>query len=197
MSFDIAGIQEVSYYDYNQLKDININDRYEIFFAPTQLNNSKVNDTIDPHFQIDGNAIFVEKNIIAKSEKVSHKILHISAIRCAQMVSFDYPVKMNIINCHLHHQEEEEAIRVYEIKHILKWVAFNTNEEDFTVILGDFNTLPNSSSYEVLINQKFKSLYSLCYRKEPIKTFHSSMEAPHKDKGTEGTYDYKLYNIFI
>jgi endonuclease/exonuclease/phosphatase family metal-dependent hydrolase len=192
MSFDIAGIQEVSYYDYNQLKDINQDARYEIFFAPTQLNNSKVNEVVDPFFKIDGNAIFVDKNFIKNSKEISHKILHISAIRCAHMLTLDYPFKMNIVNCHLHHHEDEENIRLYEIRHILKWVAFNTNEEDFTVILGDFNTIPNSLTYEYIITQKFKSAYHLCNGEEPIKTFHAKMIAPYKDMGTEGTYDYIL-----
>jgi len=196
MCFNIAGIQEVSHVDYDQLSDINKNDKYEVFFAQTQLNNSKVNDVVDPYFQIDGNAILVDKHLIKKSKEITHKILHLSAIRCAQMVTLDLlsdlPLKLNIINVHLHHHEDEEIIRVYEMKHVIKWIFLNTNEEDFTVILGDFNTLPNSSTYELLINKKFKSAHHLCYGEEPIKTFHTDMMAPYKDTGTEGTYDYIL-----
>ena len=73
---------------------------------------------------------------------------------------------------------------------ILRWIDITTNSDDFVIILGDFNTLPISQTYQLIINNNFLSVFSHFNKIEPLLTFHSKMNADTKDSGLEGTYDY-------
>jgi len=75
---------------------------------------------------------------------------------------------------------------------MLKWIEFNSNQDDLTILVGDFNTLPYSSSYNLIIENGFFSSFSKLNGKEPQKTFHNKLEAPFKDASDEGTFDYIL-----
>ena len=97
-----------------------------------------------------------------------------------------------MVNLHLHHLEEEEVIRVYQMKSLLKWIDFNSTKEDVTFLLGDFNTLPFSETYNFIKNNGYISSHFSLYNSEPMKTFHNRMEAPFKDASEEGTFDYIL-----
>jgi len=96
MNFDIAGFQEVSILEgesrthksgFNQLADINKNKEYISYTALAQLNYAKANQIEDDKFNIDGNAIFVKSNLLSSDDSVRHLVLHLSPVRCAQMVS--------------------------------------------------------------------------------------------------------------
>jgi endonuclease/exonuclease/phosphatase family metal-dependent hydrolase len=205
MNFDICAFQEVSYMIHNQLSDFYEANEYNQFLASTQLNYAKVNQISDEKFNIDGNAFLVRpsfledkfpteiQNMEYKIEKY-HKILHLSPLRCAHMLKVTHPSfgKINIINCHLHHVETEEIIRLYQMNSLLKWIAIETEEEDLTLLLGDFNTLPNSETYNFIISEGYLSSYKQVHKNEPDHTFHNRMDAPHKDNSDNGTFDYIL-----
>jgi endonuclease/exonuclease/phosphatase family metal-dependent hydrolase len=192
LNADVIGFQEVSFSDKNQLDDILREGAYTQFLAETQLNYAKVNQHVDKEFNIDGNAIVVNLGII--DDGVEHKVLHISPIRCAHMVSFRRNgVNVNYVNVHLHHVEEEEVIRVYQMKSILKWIEFNTTNEELTFLGGDFNTLPNSETYNLITKSGYASIHHKIVGTEPELTFHNKMDAPFKDDSEPGTFDY----IFI
>ena len=194
MNFDVAGFQEVSFIEKNQLQDLNKNLNYIHFESQTQLNYAKTNDIIDDKFNIDGNAFLMDKSFHNKlEEEVTHSTLHLSPIRCAHMLQFTLnDVKVNIVNLHLHHVEEEEIIRVYQMKSLLKWIEFKSSQDDLILIVGDFNTLPDSETYKLIIREGFVSSYFNLYGEEPIRTFHNKMDAPYKDASDEGTFDYIL-----
>jgi hypothetical protein len=48
----------------------------------------EVNFTPDDEFNIDGIATITRKQFIENSTKVTHKVLHLSALRIAQMLTF-------------------------------------------------------------------------------------------------------------
>jgi endonuclease/exonuclease/phosphatase family metal-dependent hydrolase len=201
MDCDIIGLQEVSFIKKNQLTDLNENNYIE-FLAKTQLNIGEVNGIIDKEFNIDGNVILAKNKLFENEDNVdfkllkdeNNKILHLSAVRVANMVSFyiNEKVKLNFVNTHLHHTIEEENIRLHQMKSLLKWIDLNTSEKDLTIIVGDFNTIPNSETYEFIINNNYTSLYKEFHKQEPEKTFHNKMDAPFKDDDPEGTFDYIL-----
>jgi endonuclease/exonuclease/phosphatase family metal-dependent hydrolase len=194
MNFDISGFQEVSFESKNQLEEMLREGQYSLFFAKSQLNYAKANDIKDEKFNIDGNAIAISETILKNSEnQFEHKVLHLSAVRCAQMLSFiRNGITVNYINVHLHHLQEEENIRVYQIHHVLKWIEFNTNNTQLTFIVGDFNATPNSLTYNHIINNGYASLHSKIKGQEPVNTFHNKMDAPFKDDDEPGTFDYIL-----
>jgi endonuclease/exonuclease/phosphatase family metal-dependent hydrolase len=144
---------------------------------------------------------FLEKN--SDFIKVWEKNLHLSAERVAQMIKFNFKNTENnliFVNCHLHHTIEHEKIRVYQVNNILNWIKIEiensenslNSENNIVIFVGDFNALPNSESYNMIINNGFLSLFKEFHGKEPEKTFHNKMEAPFKDNDPEGCFDYIL-----
>lgn len=206
MNCDVIGLQEVSFIPRkNQLKDLNHQDLFYEFLAPSQLSIGEVNGIVDPEYNLDGNSVLISKNIFdqvkdnveEKNLICNNKILHLSPIRTAQLVSFFINVngdklKVNFINTHLHHLQEDENIRVHMMKILLKWVDINTSEEDLTIIVGDFNALPESETYKFVLKSNYISLHRELHRNEPEITFHNSMDAPFKDDDPNGTFDYIL-----
>lgn len=192
---DIIGLQEVSFLGskYDQLYDLNIDDSYSFLNAQSQINYKELNKIIDPNFNIDGNSFMINKNF--KIQENSHDILHLSPVRCCHKVSFnisDY--KFNIINVHLHHLvgDQEDVIRHHSIEMILKWLNLTTSEDETQIILGDFNTPPNSLTYNYLIKNNFKSLYYEKHKSEPKETFHGRLIAPFADNDNPLTCDFIL-----
>jgi endonuclease/exonuclease/phosphatase family metal-dependent hydrolase len=92
----------------------------------------------------------------------------------------------------LHHVVGEELVRLDQAKNMLKWIDLITSQDDINIILGDFNALPYSETYNHFINCGYISSYFHHHFDEPIKTFHSKMDAPFKDTDDEGTFDYIL-----
>lgn len=132
-------------------------------------------------------------------DKLLNKTLFISPIKNAQLLRFDLTslglkdIKLNIINTHLHSLVDEELVRVNQIKMIIKWLEHFSNERDITILLGDFNALPNSNTYKYIVEDNdFISCHNYIYSKEPEKTFHNKMDAPYKDDAEETTFDYIL-----
>ncbi len=192
MNFDIAGFQEVSFLKENQLDDLDLEREYLHYLAPLQLTNKKSDDL---EFNIDGNAILIKKTFFENITNVSHRVLHLFPTRCVNMLSFTYlKHNFNVINCHLHHEPAEEVIRKYEIKSILRWLEDNSEKQDINLILGDFNCLPFSESYNYLIEKEFFSVCFYLNGKEPQMTFHNKIIAPFKDDSEEGTFDYIFVN---
>jgi endonuclease/exonuclease/phosphatase family metal-dependent hydrolase len=196
MNFDICGFQEVSFIKNNQLDDFYEAFDYSQFLATTQLNYAKVNQIEDEKFNIDGNAFLVRSSLLGDNSQnnICHKVLHLSPLRCAHMLILNHPLlgKINIVNCHLHHIETEENIRLYQMRSLLKWICYETEEEDLTFLLGDFNTLPNSDTYNFILSEGYLSSYKEINKNEPDYTFHNRMDAPYKDESENGTFDYIL-----
>jgi hypothetical protein len=90
MNCDVIGFQEVSFVEKNQLRDIYINDEYLEYLAEAQLNYKKVNYIPDDKFNIDGNAILLKQEMLKKVENIGHDILHISPVRTAHMLRFNF-----------------------------------------------------------------------------------------------------------
>jgi endonuclease/exonuclease/phosphatase family metal-dependent hydrolase len=97
-----------------------------------------------------------------------------------------------VVNLHLHHDEDEEAIRIHQMWSILKWIDFNVSNEDLTVIIGDFNCTPTSQTYNTIIQKGYYSSHARVHGCEPDRTFHNMIDAPHKDASDDGTFDYIL-----
>ena len=77
-------------------------------------------------------------------------------------------------------------------KYIVNFYNFS-DHEDLIIIAGDFNALPNSDTYNLMINSGYVSSHYNKYGKEPEKTFHNKMDCDTKDDYDEGTFDYILY----
>jgi len=88
MNFDIAGFQEVSFVDYNQLNDLFESEEYIQFNAESQLNYKKANQNEDEKFNIDGNSIVIKKGpkIISEGD-VKFQVIHLSPVRNCCMLS--------------------------------------------------------------------------------------------------------------
>lgn len=209
MKCDIIGLQEVSFDEKikNQIKDINHNDSYIPFYGESQLKIGEVHGKEDPCFNIDGNSILLNKNIISnfsEQEKDSFMklqetlVLHISATRVVHMVKFHvskngFTTKINFVNVHLHHTIDDENVRLYQTKTIINWIHKKTNpKEEVNVIVGDFNATPESETYNLITKNGYTSLFSKFNGVEPEKTFHNKMDAPFKDTDPDGTFDYIL-----
>ena len=123
---DIIGLQEVSFLEYNQINDLftkdNIKD-YSQYKAKSQMDYAKANDLKDVNFIIDGNAICFKKSIESSSEVILHQVLHLSPVRNCHCLSFTFnEIRVHFVNVHLHHIEEDEIIRVHQMRMALKWV---------------------------------------------------------------------------
>jgi hypothetical protein len=71
-------------------------DEYKQYIALTQLNYKHVKEIEDPMFDIDGNAFLIRMNTF---NNIQHDVLHLSPIRIAHMLKFDflnYKVKINL-----------------------------------------------------------------------------------------------------
>jgi hypothetical protein len=90
LNADVIGVQEVSFLKQNQLNDLYRENEYTQFLAEAQLIMREVNYTPDDEFNIDGLAILGSKKVMEHSTNTNHKVLHISAIRPAQMLKFSY-----------------------------------------------------------------------------------------------------------
>jgi endonuclease/exonuclease/phosphatase family metal-dependent hydrolase len=195
MNADVFGLQEVAFEGYNQISDLLTGKnykRYSQYVAKTQLPYAKANEIKDPAFQIDGNAICISKKY--EFGKVFHKVLHISPVRCAQMMTFEQNgLTINMVNMHLHHMPGEEGIRVHQIYYVLKWVQQTAGEDDLNILVGDFNTLPDTDTYNLVKKFGYTSSYVEKLGREPEKTFHNKMDTPTKDDDPEGTFDYIFY----
>jgi endonuclease/exonuclease/phosphatase family metal-dependent hydrolase len=97
-----------------------------------------------------------------------------------------------VTNLHLHHLEEEENIRTYQMKSILKWIEFNNEGVDVSIIVGDYNAVPESDTYKMIVKNGYVSSYKAFNGQEPESTFHNAMDAPTKDSSDNGTFDYIL-----
>lgn len=127
------------------------------------------------------------------SKNQSHKVLHISASRVAHMLTVEFDeFKLNVINLHLHHPEDDEGVRIHQMWSILKWIEFNIKEDDLTIIIGDYNAEPNSKTYDMIVKRGYVSSHLKVHDCEPINTFHNRIEAPYKDASPDGTFDYIL-----
>ena len=98
-----------------------------------------------------------------------------------------------MVNTHLHHYIDEEIIRLYQIESILKWIEFNSDNIDLIILNGDFNCLPDSLTYKLIVNSGFTSSFKFFSLKEPEETFHNKMIAEFKDNDPCGTYDYIFF----
>jgi hypothetical protein len=88
MNVDIAGFQEVSFLEYNQLNDLFNNDEYIQYNAQTQLNYGKANSIKDEKFNIDGNSVVIKKELkIVSEDNVKFNIMHLSPVRNCCMLS--------------------------------------------------------------------------------------------------------------
>lgn len=193
---DIIGLQEVSFLSskYDQLYDLNdSNNSYFFLNAQSQLNYKELNKIVDPEFNIDGNSFMIKKDF--KICENSNDILHLSPVRCCHKISFYINKhKFNVINLHLHHLvgKDEDIIRHHSIDMILKWIDLTTSPEDTQIILGDFNTPPNSLTYNFLIKNNYKSIYLEKNKEEPKETFHGKLIAPYADNDFPLTCDFIL-----
>jgi hypothetical protein len=91
MNFDIAGFQEVSFVEYNQLNDLFESDEYIQYNAQAQLNYKGLNLIEDEKFNIDGNSIVIKKGPKINSEgDVKFQLVHLSPVRNCCMLSIIY-----------------------------------------------------------------------------------------------------------
>jgi len=197
MNADVFGLQEVSFVEYNQINDLfteeNRND-YSQYKAKTQLDYARANEHKDPNFKIDGNAICV-KSVIERNSEVFHNVLHLSPVRNAQMLGFNYNgLKINLVNVHLHHLTDEEGIRVHQMYYVLKWIQENTGTDSLTIVVGDYNAVPNSDTYNLMTKFGYISAHADKFGREPEKTFHNKMDCPDtKDDDPDDTFDYVFF----
>ena len=126
INVDVIGLQEVSFIEYNQIDDLFTKDNltnFSQFKAKSQLDYAKVNELKDPSFRIDGNAICIKKSIEVQSHILNHEVLHLSPVRNCHCLSFTLNgIRIHFVNVHLHHLENEEIIRVHQMKQALKWI---------------------------------------------------------------------------
>lgn len=64
------------------------------------------------------------------------------------------------------------------------------------IIVGDFNALPYSETYKMIINSGYISCHSVKHGREPEMTFTNKMDCDTRDIDDEGTFDYILYTVF-
>ena len=195
MNCDILGLQEVNFtknevYQNNQLNEIDEANNYHHLTAKLQ---KIYRCKLDKEFNIDGNALLCRKSYIDDTFCLNHQVLHLSLLRCFQVITFKKGIfNFYVVNVHLHSLEEDETVREFQIKELISYVSTFVNENDILFIIGDFNTLPDTITYNYLINSGFKSLYKEKHNKEPNVTFHTQIDAPFKCLGLEGAYDYIL-----
>ena len=50
--------------------------------------------------------------------------------------------RVHIVNLHLHDLIEEEQVRLHQVQNVVYWVTKRAKPEDFIILLGDFNAIP-------------------------------------------------------
>ena len=98
---------------------------------------------------------------------------------------------LNVINTHLHHRPPgSERTRLKQARDLLEWVGHQDGRSLATVLAGDMNAAPDSSTY-ALIRQRFSSAYVAVHGREPEYTFPTPLvRIPYPSK----TLDYIFYS---
>jgi len=157
----------------------------------------------DPTFCIDGNSIVYNT---ARLRLVSHQVLHISSIRCAQRALFvaaDGTEDISgaaecglpkgafwVVNTHLHHTLDGEgvALRGAQAKAVCDWLDECGSTP--VVMTGDFNAPPHEPGYEIIVSRGFTSAHHSVHGREPDHTFPTGLMAPTMDTDGPLTTDY-------
>ena len=120
----------------------------------------------DPGFNINGNALVTSTQFFGGAES-EDQVLHLSAVRNVQMVKIRDTAESSFVyvNTHLHHPitDMDEHIRAYQVSQMLFWVQQSTTLADKVFIMGDFNAVPESRTYNLLIDAGFKSSHKVVH----------------------------------
>lgn len=74
------------------------------------------------------------------------------------------------------------------------WINKRTKPEDFVIMLGDFNALPENETVQWLLSKGgFKSAYKEHHGEEPEKTYNTGLISPYMDTDPPCTVDYIFY----
>ena len=79
------------------------------------------------------------------------------------------------------------------MKSIIYLIELNLQEDDIAVIVGDFNAIVGSLTYNYIISNGYESSYLKVNGKEPDLTFPTGLQAEFMDTDPPGTFDYIFY----
>lgn len=117
---------------------------------------------LDPKAQCDGNVILVCPTRLEQQQVkiVKHEILHLSAFLNCQRLELELPdgQRVHIVNLHLHDLVPEEQVRLHQAQNVVYWVNKKAKKEDFVIIMGDFNAVPDQETVSWMTQEAgFKS----------------------------------------
>jgi len=202
MKADFLGLQEVAFGKDGQLDDLTSSEAgsplFKQYNAETQLKFQECYSTHCPEdFRIDGNSIICANALEFNNTKIlKHEVLHLSALRCAQRILVELPntVKVWIVNCHLHHEVPDKAIRTMQTYDICNWMKLGAKITENVIILGDFNATPTEEAIALLSKiEGYESVHKKIHGREPEKTWPAGLRPSYYDASTENTYDYIWY----
>ena len=205
LSADVVGLQEVVFGP-KQLDQLSkaedesfplietTHEQYQVREAALQIQYFDISESLDPRARIDGNATLVSEDMLIHD----HRVLHISAVRNAQLVKIALPNDRMLffVNTHLHHEICDDLIRKHQSDQVMRWAEMQPDYRadcDIIMIAGDFNANPDSETYKHIIQGGYVSAYREFHGEEPEITFPTGLTAEWMDTDPPGTFDF----IFI
>ena len=80
------------------------------------------------------------------------------------------------------------------MQNVLYWINKRSSPDDFVIMMGDFNALPENDCVSWVLNEGgFKSSYKEFHGQEPERTFNTGLESPYMDLDPPCTVDYIFY----
>ena len=110
---------------------------------------------------------------VTKLKVIEHQILNLPiGGRVAQCIRIrESGCLIDIVNTHLHHlPQNNELFRMEQTKYLLNWIFERKNQVSGTILVGDFNATPSSTTINI-IKQKLISAFYAVHGEEPTLTF--------------------------
>jgi endonuclease/exonuclease/phosphatase family metal-dependent hydrolase len=174
---DVLGMQEVVYpLQQDRLIGAAGEGRYEAFRAWAGR----------PEY---GNAMLVRLPLAETASDVERLELGLgrSALRLVVVVG---GARMLLVDTHLHHVPEDEALRDEQVSALVSWLETSPTS-DAQVVVGDFNAEPAEPAAIRMRDAGFRSAYAEANGTDPDVTWPSGLQAPGMDTdGDPGCLDY-------
>lgn len=176
LNCDIIGIQEVNLLGNSEL--LNVPGYFKVFCAlPSPFLKE------EPEFRIDGNAILLRDHIKVIEE---FELIYSNNLRQAQFLHLRIETTDFILgNTHLDHLSD--ITRSQQVKELL---GYCEKFQNFPIIItGDFNFIPYSAPYMLMVNE-FKSSFKEINKHEAAITFPTGLYGKYADVNANGAFDY-------
>jgi endonuclease/exonuclease/phosphatase family metal-dependent hydrolase len=135
-----------------------------------------------------GNSLLVKSPLAGRGVERLDLDLQRSALR--SVVELPAGSSVLVVVTHLHHVPADTAQRDDQAAALVDWLG-GAPTTDATIVMGDFNAVPNESTYARMRRTGYRSAFADANGREPAVTWPSGLQAPAMDTdGNPRCLDY-------